>query len=130
MELNEKAVDKSGLYIVGGHLKREHLNLTSYSRMNVRLAAQVCTYVWSSYLIAMHFQVLSKTVAEGFKTMRELKLTTTDTVETEKFCRTFNKFFDICNARSTKESQIKKNLDIDPFYSVDDPRLQVKLSVV
>ena len=42
MELSEKAVDKLGLYIVGKHLKREHLKLTSYSRLNVRLAAQVC----------------------------------------------------------------------------------------
>ena len=62
--------------------------------------------------------------------MRELKLTTTDTIETEKFCRTFNKFFDICNTHSTNEDMIKKNRDKAPFYSPDDPRLQVKLNVV
>ena len=45
IELNEKAVDKSGLCIVGSHLKREHPSLTSYSHMNVRLAAQVCVSV-------------------------------------------------------------------------------------
>ena len=38
VELSENAVD------VGKHLTREHLNLTSYSRMNVRLAAQVFTH--------------------------------------------------------------------------------------
>ena len=51
MGLSEKAVDKLGLYIVVKHLKREHLNLTSYSCMNVRLAAQVCLnyfYMYSS----------------------------------------------------------------------------------
>ena len=34
VELCEKAVVNIGLYI-GDNLKREHLNLTSYSRMNV-----------------------------------------------------------------------------------------------
>ena len=33
--------EESGLYI-GNQLKLEHIKLTSYSRMNVRLAAQVC----------------------------------------------------------------------------------------
>ena len=37
----------------------------------------------------MLYQVLSKAVAEGFKTMRKLKLTSTDTVGTEKFCQIF-----------------------------------------
>lgn len=40
VELSEKAVANTALY-VGKNLTREHLNLTSYSRMNVRLAAQV-----------------------------------------------------------------------------------------
>jgi len=49
IELNENAVDKSGLYIVGSHLKREHLSLTVYSHMNVRLAAQVCASNFLGY---------------------------------------------------------------------------------
>ena len=44
MELCEKTITNSGLYI-RNKLTREHLNLTSYSRMNVRLAAQVCILV-------------------------------------------------------------------------------------
>ena len=40
MELAEKSSSDSGLYI-GKKLTREHLKLTSYSRMNVRLAVQV-----------------------------------------------------------------------------------------
>ena len=43
VELSENAVANTALY-VGKHLTREHLNLTSYSRMNVRLAAQVFTH--------------------------------------------------------------------------------------
>ena len=49
MGLSEKAVDKLGLYIVVKHLKREHLNLISYSCMNVRLAAQVCLNYFYMY---------------------------------------------------------------------------------
>ena len=47
--------------------------------------------------------------------MRELKVTNTDTSATEKFCRVFNKFFDIFNTRSLDEGTIKKNHDLDPF---------------
>ena len=43
VELSENAVANTALY-VGKHLTREHLNWTSYSRMNVRLAAQVYTH--------------------------------------------------------------------------------------
>lgn len=61
--------------------------------MNVRLAAQIVFIPNTHYgLLCMPNQVLSKSVADGFKTMRELKVTTTDTSETEKFCRIFNKF--------------------------------------
>ena len=42
VELAEKSTSDTGLYI-GNKLTREHLILTSYSRMNVRLAAQVCS---------------------------------------------------------------------------------------
>lgn len=41
IRLYEKIREESGLYI-GNKLKFEHVKLTSYSRMNVRLAAQVC----------------------------------------------------------------------------------------
>lgn len=40
VELCEKSVADTGLYI-GKKLTREHVQLTSYSRMNVLLAAQV-----------------------------------------------------------------------------------------
>lgn len=69
--------------------------------------------------------MLSKSVADGFKTMRELKVITTETSETEKFCRIFNKFFDIFNTRSLDEGWIKKNPDLNPFKKEDDPRLKV-----
>ena len=57
--------------------------------------------------------------------MRELNVTKTDTSATEKFCRIFNKFFDIFNTRSINEGKFKKNHDLDPFSKEDDPRLKV-----
>uniref|UniRef100_A0A1X7TG45 Uncharacterized protein n=1 Tax=Amphimedon queenslandica TaxID=400682 RepID=A0A1X7TG45_AMPQE len=69
--------EESGLYI-GKQLKMEHVKLTSYSRMNVRLAAQV----------------LSKSVADLFKVHRDMigepQSVYKDTSETEHFCRMFN----------------------------------------
>ena len=61
--------------------------------------------------------------------MRELKVTTTETYETEKFCRIFNKFFDIFNTRSLDEGRIKRNPDLDPFKE-DDPRLKVHFILI
>lgn len=46
VELAEKSTSNTGLYI-GKKLTREHLILTSYSRMNVRLAAQVKSVMFS-----------------------------------------------------------------------------------
>jgi len=40
LELHEKTIADTGLYI-GNKLAREQIQLTSYSRMNVRPAAQV-----------------------------------------------------------------------------------------
>ena len=72
--------------------------------------------------------MLSSSVANGFKSLRELKLTSTDTSETEKFCTIFDKFFDIMNTRSIDEGQRKRKPDLNPFYSTDDPRLKVHRS--
>ena len=69
--------------------------------------------------------MLSSSVANGFKSLRELKLTSTDTSETEQFCTIFDKFFDIFNTRSIDEGQRKRKPDLNPFYRTDDPRLKV-----
>ena len=55
IELAEKATSNTGLYI--NKLTREHLILTSYSRMNVRLAAQVCT-IYNSCVVLIINAVL------------------------------------------------------------------------
>ena len=45
--------------------------------------------------------------------------------ETSKFCLLFNRFFDCCNVRSLTEGHQKRNPDLMPYESPDDPRLQV-----
>ena len=55
VELAEKATSNTGLYI--NKLTREHLILTSYSRMNVRLAAQVCS-IYNSFIVLIINAVL------------------------------------------------------------------------
>ena len=70
-------------------------------------------------------QVLSCSVANGFKTLRTLNLIS-NTEETETFCLNFDKFFDICNIRSIEEGERKRKPNLKPFYVKEDQRLKVK----
>lgn len=73
-------------------------------------------------------QVLSTNVANGFATMRKLQIMTVGTEETERFCRIFDKFFDIFNTRVIEENIRKKKPNLKPFYGDDDSRLKVSIS--
>jgi hypothetical protein len=78
-------------------------------------------------------QVLSKSVADLFKTFREIGTPQTctstcnfkDTEETERFCRKFNRLFDIFNIRHLYKAERKRNDDLLPYTNKDDVRLQV-----
>ena len=93
----------SGILRLCPKLSHAHIHLTSFSLMNVRLAAQV----------------MSKTVADG------LEITYGQTVaETVGFIRVINKFFDVLNVKDLTESQKKRNSDLAPYRDADDERLQ------
>ena len=64
-------------------------------------------------------------MANTFQALRELKISQTDTTATEKFCRMFDKFFDIFNTRAIEEADRKRKPDLKPFYSSRDERLEV-----
>ena len=119
----EKATHDTGLHI-GRKLTREHLVLTSYSRMNVRLAAQVSTYTLH-YLIYTFMKVLSESVADAFVTLRTLGNMEVDTRATEEFVRVFDKFFDLFNTRSLDEGHFKLKPNLNAYYCTNDKRLQV-----
>ena len=76
-------------------------------------------------MLFIYYKVLSSSVANAFKTMRTLSKMKVDTMETERFCRIFDKFFDIFNIRNSEEADRKKKPDLKPFYSSTDERLQV-----
>ena len=69
-QLAEKCWADSALYI-GNKLKREHVFLTSYSRMTVRLATQVLflKVLFATWVICKR-QVLNLSVHNAFKTPR------------------------------------------------------------
>ena len=73
--------------------------------------------------------MLSKSVADMFKTFRELDSDDngvySDTSETEKFCRMFNRFFDCLNTRNLFEATQKRNEDLRAYRYPDDDRLKV-----
>ena len=68
-------------------------------------------------------QVLSKSVGEAFAYYGD-----TDTTETERFVRIFNKFFEIMNTRYLEEDILKLNCDFGARKTTD-PRLQVTMQL-
>ena len=71
-------------------------------------------------LYMLLLEVLSNTVTAALKYKRN-----SETQETTRFCRMFNKFFDCLNVRSLEEHVHKRNPDIRPYRSPTDPQLQV-----
>lgn len=73
-------------------------------------------------------QALSKSTADAFASMRELEPENSlwqQTVETERFCRVFDKFFDCMNTRNLEEAKKKRKPDLSGYFSGDDSRLKV-----
>lgn len=66
-------------------------------------------------------QVLSNSVSCGFKMMKNPEYD-----ESARFCHMLNRFFDCLNTRHAGEGKWKQNSDLDPYTSVDDPRLTVR----
>ncbi|XP_028404077.1 uncharacterized protein LOC114526750 [Dendronephthya gigantea] len=83
-------------------LSLDHIVLTSYSKMKVRLATQV----------------LSKSVAFALEESGK-----DDVTGTAQFCRMMNDFFDCANVRSLTEHVRKRNHLIKPYEMQDDERL-------
>ena len=79
----------------------EHTELSHYSIMNVRLAAQT----------------LSATTASVLKTYYG-----EDTSETALFCENMDNFFDALNMRNTSEGDRKRKNFLKPYRNIDDPR--------
>ena len=82
-------------------LTYDHVKLSSYSVMNVRLAAQV----------------LSSTVSQVI-----LNFGPDDAAATSKFCSMMDSFFDIMNIRNPNEGLHKSKPFLVPFTSLDDYR--------
>jgi len=83
-------------------LTHDHIKLTPYSKMNVRLAVQV----------------LSSTVANILS-----EYGPPEAKETARFCLMMDSFFDIVNIRNTTEHIHKLKPNLEPISSPDDPRL-------
>ena len=83
-------------------LTLDHVLLSSFSKMKVRLAVQV----------------LSRTVSICL-----IESDDPGVVGTAMFCQMVNDFFDCSNVRSTTEHQRKRNDRIRPYESMDDERL-------
>ena len=83
-------------------LTLDHIMLSSFSKMKVRLA----------------IQVLSRTVSTCL-----IESGDPSVVGTAMFCQMANDFFDCTNVRSLTEHERKRNDRIKPYQSVDDVRL-------
>ena len=67
--------------------------------------------------------MLSNTVASAFAYYGS-----PETKETERFVRTFDRFFDMMNTRCLEEEIQKKKPDLKPFEK-DDPRFEVHIII-
>ena len=65
--------------------------------------------------------MLSKTVADGLGYNGQ-----SDTKETERFVRFFDRFFDMLNTRSVNESVYKRKPDLAPYRTAEDTRLEAR----
>jgi hypothetical protein len=93
-------LDDGGLHLLP-KITNEHISLTPFSVMNVRLAAQV----------------LSQSVFQAFATYG-----TRAEMGTAVFCQMFDKFFDCLNVRNSVEHVRKLKPFLKPYESVDDER--------
>ena len=89
-----------GLYLVP-KTANEHIKLSPFSVMNVRLAAQVLSV--SAYE-ALHMYCPPE-------------------AEATIYCRMLDQFFDYRNVRNTKEAAIKRKPFLKPYISFNDERL-------
>ena len=111
----------------------EHIKLTSYSIMNVKLAAQVLRStvinVLSNYehikltscsIVNMKLaaQILSSTVSNDLS-----NYASSHTLETAKFCLLMNTFFNIMNIRHVNSHKFDLKPSLMPFSLINDPRL-------
>ena len=99
MQLYHENLD-FGLKLVT-NLRNDHVYLTPYSIMNVRIAAQV----------------LSETVANVLFTTGPA-----DTNATAKLCLMMDQFFNCLNVRNTEEHTVKLQIFLKPYKDVNDAR--------
>ena len=86
---------------VDTNLSYEHIQLTHYSVMNVRLAAQTLSATTASVLRTYYGEY---------------------TYETALFCENVDNFFDALNLRNTSEGDQKRKNFLKPYRNIDDPR--------
>lgn len=83
-------------------LTRQHIDLTSFSTMNVNLAAQV----------------MSDSVAKGLRFAYKEQYR-----ETSKLLEVMNKWFDCMNTRHLRQGDRERNANLNPYRDINDARL-------
>ncbi len=91
-------------YCIAWKLKRDHVFLTPHSKMNVRLAAQVCSKITSVAIQQIVGDIAS---------------------ETCQYLEMANKWFDCMNTRSKYHALRRRNDDLLPYTSVNNKRFDV-----
>ena len=112
--------------------------------MRVDLAAQVyiyaymhaCRFITQCQGIS-HYAIIAQCICTLYLPLKVLSRTTSEAMNyygipgsaaTQTFLVFMDRFFDMLNVRHPDESIHKRKEDLRPYRSVDDERLQVKLS--
>lgn len=109
-------------------LKYEHIYLTSFSKMRVDLAAQVCTciciyiFMCDDFEQCCHAKVLSTTVSKA------LMLRGPEMEATSAFVQLVDRFFDCLNVGNYTDGKRSRNPFKQPYRGATDFRLKVYIS--
>ena len=99
--------------LLTSHITKCHKHILSHIHLSFRHVQCTHTHTYTH-------QVLSSSVANALAYFGDT------TKETEIFIRNFNRLFDCLNVRSLSEWYEKRNPDLKPYKSPDDPRLKVR----
>ena len=103
-------------------IKYEHVHLTSYSKMRVDLAAQVCMVFNASSIFSIFiFKVMSETVSKALRLTRDEEV-----AETALFIEMVDKMFECLNVSSLSKGKMKHKPFVQPCRNTNDFQLKVE----
>ena len=122
------ATSTPGLSLVP-KLTYEHIKLTSFSKMRVDLAVQVCkSSAHVDKFVAVCYMCFLKVLSDSVS--KAIRLSGGDGFETSNFIAKMDKFFDCFNVSSYSAGKRSRKPFLQPYRSASDFRLTVRFALI